>query len=266
MRVPHEMTAKQNRDHTETETTASSQDEHNMQDNHVRAAHLREETNYVAPTISFENVSEDERSSCGESQASLGERLADLAISSQTLTRSPRLLLSPDHVVQSVEGAEPATIGDPITVRHLSNATPRPSLSPEPRTQPALRPYSDLIPAVEETLDEPHSTETEENFDIPGFGDLILQDEPIVYEVLDEPLPPGPFSDRDYQNALKSAKALTGDIFQKLSLCEQSARPGTQLYKIKQRAGTLNKLDNPASRTIGIVGDSAAGKHRRFPI
>lgn len=39
---------------------------------------------------------------------------------------------------------------------------------------------------------------------ISGFEDLSTQDEPFLYEVLDEALPPGSFSDRDYQNALKS--------------------------------------------------------------
>ena len=96
--------------------------------------------------------------------------------------------------------------------------------------------------------------------DEPNGPSTEGEDEPIVYPVLDEPLPPGPFSDRDYQNTLKSAKALTGDIFTNLSHCDWSARPGTQLQKIKQRAETLYKVDNPASRTIGIVGDSAAGK------
>lgn len=260
MRVPHGLATSHHRDHKETETTVSSQHEHNMPDSHARAAHLSEEMSSPTPTLSFEDVSEDGPSPCSESQASLGERLANLAIASPILARSPHRLLSPDHPVQSVEGAEQINIADPITVRDLSSATPRPSLSPEPRTHPAPGAYSDLIPA-EETIDEPNRSEIEETSNIPGLEDLSIEDEPVVYEVLDEPLPPGPFSDRDYQNALKSAKALAGDIFHELSLCERSARPGTQLYKIKQRAEALNKLDNPASRTIGIVGDSAAGKH-----
>ena len=233
MRVLHELTAIHHRDHTQTETTAGSQHEHNVQDSHARAAHLREEMSSLTPTLSIEDVSEYGASPCGESQASLGERLANLAISSPIHARSPSLLLSPDHPVQSVEGTEPTITGDPITVRDLSNATPRPSLSPEPPTQSAMRAYSDLIPVEEETLDKPNSTEIERYLDIPHIEDLSLQDELVMYEVLDEPLPPGPFSDRDYQNALKSAKALAGDIFQKLSLCERSARPGTQLYKLK---------------------------------
>lgn len=261
--MPRELAASHHRDHPEMETSASSQHEHNMQDSRPQASRISEEMSSIAPTVSIKNVSEDGTSPRGESQASLGEHLANLAISSSVLSRSPSLLLSRDHPLQSVEVGEQITVTGPTTVRDLSNATPRPSPSPEPRTQPALRAYSNSTatnPAQEEAVDEPNIPATEEDFNIPGFEDLSIRDEPILYEVLDEPLPPGPFSDRDYQNALKSAKALTGDIFQKLSQCEWSARPGTQLYNIKQRAEALNKLDNPASRTIGIVGDSAAGK------
>ena len=252
MRVPRELTASHHKDHQAMETSAGSHHENNMQNSSPQASQISEEMSNIAPTVSIEDVSEDGTSPRGESQASLGERLANLAISSSVPSRSPSLLLSPDHPLQSVEVAEPINFPRPATVRDLSNATPRPSPSPEPR--------SDLISLQEEAVDEPNFPATEEEISISGLEDFSIQDEPIVYPVLDEPLPPGPFSDRDYQNALKSAKALTGDIFQKLSDCEWSARPGTQLYKIKQRAEALNKLDNPASRTIGIVGDSAAGK------
>ena len=255
MRAPRELAVSHHRDHPEIQTSASSQYEHNMQDSRPQASQISEETSLIAPNVSIEDASEDGVNPRGESQASLAEQLANLALSSSVPSRSPSLLLSPDHPLQSVEVAEPITVTGPTTVRDLSNATPRPSPSPEPRTQLAPTAYSDLRSAQEEAVDEPNIPATEEDFNIPDF-----EDEPMLYEVLDEPLPPGPFSDRDYQNALKSAKALTGDILQKLSRCEWSARPGTQLYKIKQRAEALNKLDNPASRTIGIVGDSAAGK------
>ena len=208
-----------------------------------------EETDICTPTVTVEDVSYDGSSFRSESQITLGERLANLAISTPELLRSPSPVLSPDFPLPSVEVAECPTNRDPVTVRDLPNATPRHSRSPEPYYQPGLSGYDDLPRSTMETADdEPNDPSTEG------------EDEPIVYPVLDEPLPPGPFSDRDYQNALKSAKALTGDIFTNLSHCDWSARPGTQLHKIKHRAETLYKVDNPASRTIGIFGDSAAGK------
>lgn len=219
-----------------------------------------EEMNLLTLALSIEDVSNDRSSPRGESQTSLGEQHANLSISFPMRTRSPRQSLSPDHPLRSVEVAEPTISRGWITVRDLPNATPRPSPSPEPHAQPASEASGDLIRVQPETVDGPNSPATREGFDIPGFGDLSIQDEPMIYEVLDEPLPPGPFPDPDYQKALKSAKTLTRDIFQSLSHCKRSARPGTQLHKIKQRAEALYKSDNPASRTIGIVGDSAAGE------
>lgn len=259
MRVPNEQVAAHDRDPTESETIDASHQRNTMQGSRRRRARdVTDETNSLPPTVSIEDVSDDIASPCDENQDSLGEQFANLEISSPVLPRSPSPLLSPDYPLQSVEAAERTTIRGPISVRDLINATPRPSSSPEPHTQPALRAYGDLVRAQSETVDEPNSPAAGEEPD--------TENEPILYEVLDEPLPPGPFSDRDYQNALKSAKALTGEIFMNLCHCEGSARPGTQLHKIKQRAEALNKLDNPASRTIGIVGDSAAGKDEHISV
>lgn len=262
MRVPHEQVTGHDRHPPTPETIATSYQKHSMQDSSSsRARGVTEETDPLTPTLSVQDVSDDRSSSRSESQISIGERLANLGISSPILARSLSPLLSPDYPLPSVEVAETTTIRGPITVRDLPNATPRPSPSPEPHTQAALRAFGDSIRAPIETVDdEPNGPATGGEFDIPGFEDLSLQENPILYEVLDEPLPPGPFSDRDYQNALKAAKTLTEDIFTNLSHCDWPARPGTQLNKIKQRAQALNRLDSPASRTIGIVGDSAAGK------
>ena len=247
MRVPHEEEAGPGRDFPQPDMTASFHQGNSMQDSSRSPARdTTEETDIRTPTVSVEDVSDDQSSFRSESQIALGERLANLALSTPGLPRSPSPVLSPDVPLPSVEVAE---CPDPVTVRDLPNATPRHSRSPEPYYQPGPRAYDDVPRFTMETaVDEPNDSSTEG------------EDEPIVYPVLDEPLPPGPFSDRDYQNALKSAKALTGDIFTNLSHCDWSARPGTQLHKIKQRAETLHKVDNPASRTIGIVGDSAAGK------
>ena len=232
------------------EQVAIFREDNSKQDSYRSPARdITEETDSRTPTATIEDVSDDGSSFRSESQIALGERLANVAISTPQLPRSPSPVLSPDFPLPSLEVAECPTVTDPVTVRDLPNATPRKSRSPEPYGQPEARAYDDVSRSTMETADdEPIDSSTEG------------EDEPIKYPVLDEPLPPGPFSDRDYQNALKSAKALTGDIFTNLSHCDWSARPGTQLHKIKQRAETLYRVDNPATRTIGIVGDSAAGK------
>ena len=250
MRVPHDQEAGPDGDFPEPDMTASFHQDNSAQDSSRSPTRdTTEETDICTPTVSVENVSDDRSSSRSESQITLGERVANLAISTPDLLRSPSPFLSPDFPLPSVEVAEYPTNRDPVTVRDLPNATPRHSRSPEPYYQPGPRAYDDVPRSTMETVDDALDESSTEG-----------EDEPIVYPVLDEPLPPGPFSDRDYQNALKSAKALTGDIFTSLGHCDWSARPGTQLHKIKQRAETLYRVDNPASRTIGIVGDSAAGR------
>ncbi|CAD6572450.1 MAG: hypothetical protein ASARMPRED_005340 [Alectoria sarmentosa] len=230
MRVPNEQVAAHDRDPTESETIAASHQRNTMQDSRrPRVRDITDETKPLPPTVCIEDVSDDIATPRDENQDSLGEQFANLEISPPVLPRSPRPLLSPDYPLQSVEAAERTTIPGPITVRDLINATPRPSPSPEPHTQPALRAYGDLVRARSETIDEPNSPAAGEEPD--------TENEPIC-----------------------TNQALTGEIFINLCHCEGSARPGTQLQKTKQRAEALNKVDNPGSRTIGIVGDCAASK------
>ena len=66
-----------------------------------------------------------------ESQKYLGDRLANLNISSPKSQGPSNHLLSPDYPLPSVERA------DPVTVRDLPNATPRPTPSSEPTNRPA---------------------------------------------------------------------------------------------------------------------------------
>jgi len=187
-----------------------------------------------------------------KSQISIGDQLAELTISSPTATRPLSRLLSPDIPLPSVEGV------DLITVRDLPNTTPRPSPSPKPARSSALATSS-------ETNENHHRTITASDSragDVPNLEALSLDNDEahfVPYNVDAEALPSNPCFDRNYQQALKRAKALAGDVYSHLSQCEVANRVDTQLYKMKQRASQLNRFDSPASRTIGIVGDSAAG-------
>ena len=187
-----------------------------------------------------------------ERQISIGDRLAELMISSPTATRPPSRLLSPDIPLPSVEGA------DLITVRDLPNATPRPSPSPEPERSSTLEASS--------VINQDHYQDVEasdgRSGDFPNLKGLSLGDDEaqfIPYNVVAEALPSNPCFNRDYQQALKRAKTLVGDVCSHLSQCEVANRGDSQLYKIKQRASQLSRFDSPASRTVAIVGDSAAG-------
>ena len=187
-----------------------------------------------------------------ERPISVGDRLAELTISSPTATRPSSRLLSPDISLPSVEGA------DLITVRDLPNATPRPSPSPEPERSSALDTSS--------VINQDHYQDIEASDgragDLPNPKALSLGDDEaqfIPYNVDAEALPLNPCFDRDYQRAVKRATMLAGNVCTHLSQCEVANRVDSQLYKIKQRASQLNRFDSPASRTVAIVGDSAAG-------
>ena len=202
------------------------------------------------PSSSLDGTPTADTRQSDESQISLGDRLANLNISSPESHGPSNHLLSPDYPLPSVERA------DPITVRDLPNATPRPTPSPEPTNRPASE-GTDL--GVFEGLQELGIDDTEEEEEPPSMEQLKAQNPPLPYNVNDEPLPPLPFSDRNYQNALRSGITLARETFDCLNQCEVANKANTQLYKIRQRAETLQNFDCPASRTIGIVGDSAAG-------
>lgn len=192
-----------------------------------------------------------------ESQLSIGDQLAELTISSPTAPQSSNRLLSPDIALPSVEGA------DLITVRDLPNATPRASPSPEPSHSSTLGTYSE----TNESRRRNGTANQSQTGDLPNLEALSLSNDEVhfvPYNVSAEALPPNPCFDRDYQEALKKAKALAGNVYTHLSQCEVANRADTQLHKIQQRALQLNHFDSPAIRTIGIVGDSAAGTSLLF--
>lgn len=83
------------------------------------------------PSSSVDGTPTADTRQSDESQKSLGDRLANLNISSPGSHGPSNHLLSPDYPLPSVERA------NPITVRDLPNATSRPTPSPEPTNRPA---------------------------------------------------------------------------------------------------------------------------------
>ena len=163
MRVPHEQEAGSNRDFPEPEMTASFHHDNSMQDSsRSPAREITEETDISTPTVSVEDVSDDRSSSRSESQITLRERVANLALSTPDLPRSPSVVITPDNPLPSVEVAECPTNGDPVTVRDLPNATPRHSRSPEPYYRPGPSGYANGPRSTMETADdEPNNPSTE---------------------------------------------------------------------------------------------------------
>ena len=204
-----------------------------------------------SPSVEVTPVAE-EKIPAGRGQ-SLEDGITALAINNFEARGSSDHLLSADIPVPSLE------LADPITVRDLPNATPRPTPSPEPESIPILG--NPIYAASEEALS---SSLTTGNLDSEGLisslEELDLGNDFLPYNVEAEPLPPGPFADRDYQNAVKAGKDLARNVADHLRLCETASQASTQLYKIQKRAEELQRFDSPATRTIGLIGDSAAGE------
>ena len=207
------------------------------------------------PISSIEDLPDPGNRRSEESQDTLRNELGNLRFSSQTPRRSSRNLLSPDEPRQSIEE------GPLLTVRDLANATPSPSPSPEPVGRSCTA-NANRGPTIESVFGNTSALDASgRGEETLGLDDLNLEDEDnfVQYNVNEEPLPPTPFSKRNYQNALKAGKALASNVSNSLSRCDSAKDTTTQLYKLKCRAEVLRKFDNPMSRRIGIVGDSAAG-------
>ena len=182
----------------------------------------------------------------------LEDGIAALAISSSEACGSSDHLLPADTTLSSSD------LKGPFTVRDLPNATPRPTPSPEPERMSGLENSIDL--AGKEALSSVMTAGyADSDGSIPRLEDLDLDTDFLPYNVEAEPLPEGPFANRDYQNAVKAGKHLAKNVADHLRKCTTAPQVSTQLYKIQKRAKELQRFDSPATRTIGLLGDSAAG-------
>ena len=210
----------------------------------------------------------------GDRQLSLARGLDDLSLSSPTPDRSLFTPSSKDLLTPMSEEREP------VTVRSLLNATPRPSPAPgaemerdaEKDIDEAKRSFAgsstqgpnDSSDEIIEEQQEPDLTVTAEDFEgedsdfLDDLDRLHIADQYDVRSV--EPLPASPFSNPDFQGSLKRSIGLAKAILDSLDKCELAAKPGTQLHRLRQQACCLSLFDYPAKRRIGIVGDSGAGE------
>lgn len=178
---------------------------------------------------------------------------AALATNSLETRGSSDCVLSADIPVSSLN------LAGPITVRDLPNATPRPTPSPEPESMSCLGVPIDL--AGREALPGAVTTGyTDSKGFTASLEELDLGIDFLPYNVDAEPLPEGPFADRDYQDAVKAGKHLAKNVADHLGTCTTAPQVSTQLYEIQKRAKELQRFDSPATRTIGLIGDSAAGE------
>ncbi|KAL8662726.1 MAG: hypothetical protein Q9168_008214, partial [Polycauliona sp. 1 TL-2023] len=145
-----------------------------------------------------------------------------------------------------------AGLETPSTARDLYDATPRASMSPEP-PQEADQPTPDWSPI------EGQGDQLTNNI-AAALQHLNLDHGRKTYNVKDETLPVMPVFDKKFQDCLKSGKAIAGEIHAGLSVCSLAIEGNSELGRLRAVAGRLKSFASPATRLIGIVGDSAAGK------
>lgn len=140
----------------------------------------------------------------------------------------------------------------PSTARDLYNATPRTSFSPEPHIHNR---ESHLGLAADVGNDD-----QPENDVVHGIRRLSLASPSKPYDTRDERLPSERFFDRHFQQCLKSGKELAEALHIGLSQCSLSSQPNSELGRLRTLADKLRNFESPATRRVGIVGDSGAGK------
>ncbi|KAL8647071.1 MAG: hypothetical protein Q9210_005769 [Variospora velana] len=182
------------------------------------------------PVLNINPGDVDEDTHDGSFAERIGAQLADLDLSD---TRSDRL-------------------GTPSTARDLYNATPRASLSPEPQRR-------DRGPRAQSVLRERDNDQTEDDL-VNGVRRLSLGTFAIPYDVGSEDLPSEPFFQRDFQRCLNSGRGIANAVHTTLAQCSLSTQTGSELSHLRDSANALRSFASPATRIVGIVGDSAAGK------
>ncbi|KAL8696199.1 MAG: hypothetical protein Q9224_002922 [Gallowayella concinna] len=140
----------------------------------------------------------------------------------------------------------------PSTARDLYDATPGASPSPKPRHRGEK---SDL----ELSSGESNGNQLAD-YAVTAMQRLCLDTAPRQYSIKDEALPLEPYFDQEFQNCLKTGKAIAGAVCKDLSTCSLATQSNTELGRLRAVADRLSSFESPATRFVGIVGDSAAGK------
>lgn len=81
----------------------------------------------------------------------------------------------------------------------------------------------------------------------------------VFYDVKDEVPPSEPYFNSAFQEALKKGLRLAGKVAACLQQCDLTQKVDSDLHKLYRTAMELESFESPATRTIGIVGDSATG-------
>ena len=159
----------------------------------------------------------------------------------------------------------------PSTNRDLYNATPRSTPTPAPSIPGTTSSVEeDSIktrlaqlnigsgPATESAFEEHHEYILSQLAALDlGLPDLV-NTQPVP--VRDEALPKQPFFDQGLQEAIKKAQGAIAKVAEQLRGIDLAQDPQSGLHTIWKQALASREFNNDAVSTIGIVGESAAGR------
>lgn len=146
-----------------------------------------------------------------------------------------------------------------FTFRRLYNATPEPGSGvsdkpSQPITETDKEAISERLPQSGASVKGLSNSFRRLDLDLSSQSG-----EKASYDVKDEIPPRGPYFDPAFQEALKKGLQLAGKIATRLQQCGLAHKVDSDLYKLYRTARELESFESPATRTIGIVGDSATG-------
>jgi hypothetical protein len=81
-----------------------------------------------------------------------------------------------------------------------------------------------------------------------------------VYRLRAETLPDAPIYDPQLQNGLRETKAQLSHLFSSIESCPMASDSTRTLFSLGQQIQRLSNFDYPRTRTIGLIGDSGAGR------
>jgi hypothetical protein len=233
-----------------------------MTDEHVELrsnAHGRADSNSSGDSKAKHTPSIDDGSSgeseCGETDDELTTELEGLTLAHQ----SPPLD-SLGHDLPHLRRGRRSANGQ-ILSADLYDATPRSTPSPS-RQSRGHRSGAETVM----NSNEPIETNNEGVHEPPNLESLSLDQDRSGYDTRKEPLPREPYFNKGFQTALKLGTGVASDLVENLTNCVQAKITGSDLNKHKGTATSLQDYRSTATRTIGIVGDSAAGKRLTSPL
>ncbi|MCJ1387007.1 hypothetical protein MMC17_010136 [Xylographa soralifera] len=221
---------------------------------------------------SVESVDEDyEPPGCSTSRASVQDSTTS---SWDQATPAPALsvwsdiheIVSPEPIRRPLADREDSLI-PPSTISSLHNVTPR--STPTPVASSSQRPADNLesqLPRLDIKSPEPQVEKIDalQELTLGQLANFRLGSPETAdfrpVSVRDEELPQRPYFDQSLQTAIKEAQNIIGNIADELAGSASAQNPESGLHALKEQALQSRYFEIDATSTIGIVGESAAGK------